>query len=312
MKTPEQKKISNTLKRNNTRCILAVIVCVLICALVFFALVFHLLTNPNELIKEVGWQSFHLFTILSNLVMGVISGMCIPFAIDGLRYHNYHLPRWFVNLLYMATCMVTITFVIAITILSFSVGFYRVMIYKHNIIVHTLCPVLSILSFLFLNAYHTLDFKSSVLAVLPLMAYAILYTIMVFVIGEEAGGWRDHYQIYRVVEHLPIPVVLLLIFLIGLLVSNLLRFAHNAVHKRQKQATELYYQQADAFDFEDIRSAIEALARNDRQQDKGGELTVPRRILTMMEKKYQSGLSMREMCQTYIDEYYRTEEAEDK
>ena len=307
MKTMEQGKKLNALKINNIRCILAIIVCILICVMVFFAFVYHLLTDPNSLIKEVGWQSFHLFTILSNMVMAIASGMCIPFAVDGLRYHNYHLPRWFVTFLYMATCGVAMTFVITIAVLSPAVGFYRVMIYKHNIILHTLCPILSILLFILLNSDHTLDFKSSVIAIIPLMAYVFLYTIMVFVIGEDAGGWRDHYQIQRVVDYLPIPVVLLIMFIIGLVVSNLMRFAHNSVHKRRKEALERYYQQADTFSYDNIQSAIVALARIDRQHDIGGELTVPRRILGMMDKKYQSGLSIKEMCNIYIDEYYRPE-----
>ncbi len=311
MNTLNQDKRLNALKINNIRCILAVIVCASICCMVFFAVVFHLLTDPTELIKEVGWQSFHLFTILSNLVMAVVAGMCIPFAIDGLRYHNYHLPRWYVTLLFMATCGITITFVIAGTVLSAAVGFYRVMIFKHNIIIHTICPILSILLFIFLNSDHTVKLKSSFIAIIPLMTYAFLYAVMVFAIGEEAGGWRDHYQIYRVLEHVSIPVALILVFIIGVVVSNLLRLAHNAVHKRRKAAVERYYQQAEAFAYDDIQSAIEALARLDRQHDMGGELTVPRRILAMMDRKYQSGLSVRDMCKIYIDEYYRTEIEDD-
>lgn len=307
MKKPKQDKKLNALKVNNLRCILAIIVCILICVMVFFAFVYQILATPNELIKEVGWQSFHLFTILSNMAVAIVAGMCIPFAVDGLRYHNYHLPRWFVHLLYMAIFGVTITFVIAVTVLSPAVGFYRVMIYKHDIVLHTLCPIFSILLFIFINSDHTLDFKSSVIAVIPLMVYAILYTIMVFVVGEAAGGWRDHYQIQRIVEHVPILVLLIAIFLIGLLVSNLMRFAHNAVHKRRKAAMEHYYQQADAFSYEDIQSAVQALARIDRQRDMGGELTVPRRILAMMDKKYQSGLSIKELCKIYIDAYYQAE-----
>ncbi len=312
MKAVEQDKRLDALKINNIRCILAVIVCTAICCMVFLAVTYHLLKNPTDLIKEVGWQSFHLFTILSNLVMAVVAGMNIPFAIDGLRYHNYHLPRWYVTLLFMATCGIAITFMISGTLLSASVGFYRVMIYKHNVIIHTICPILSILLFIFLDSDHTVKFKASFIATLPLMVYAILYTIMVFVIGEDDGGWRDHYQIYRVVEHLPIPVVLVCVLIIGLIVSNLLRLAHNAVHKRRKVAVEHYYQQAEAFSYDDIQSAIEALARIDREHDMGGELTVPRRILGMMDKKYQSGLSIKEMCKIYIDEYYQTEvEVED-
>lgn len=304
MNTADKDRGLNALRINRIRCVLAAAVCAAICAMVFMAFVYHMLAAPNELIKEVGWQTFHLFTILSNMFVGVVCAMCIPFCVDGIRYHNYHLPRWYMILLYTAVCGVAVTFVISLTVLTPAVGFARVMLYRHNTVLHTICPILSILLFIFLNSDHTLDLRSSVIAIAPLAAYAFLYGIMVFAIGEEAGGWRDHYQIYRAADRITLPVVFLIFFAICFIVSNLMRIAHNAVHRRRKASLERYYQQADAFAYDDIASAIKALADIDRQRDMGGELTVPRRIMAMMEKKYKSGLSMREMCEIYIGEYY--------
>jgi hypothetical protein len=110
---------------------------------------------------------------------------------------------------------------------------------------------------------------------------------------------------YRALEYIPIPVMLITSILIGFAIATLLRLVHNAIHKRMKENTEKYYQHAEAFSFPDIETAIKALADIDRAHDKGGELTVPRRIMIMMEKKYQSGLSVEEMCRKYIEEYYR-------
>jgi len=70
---------------------------------------------------------------------------------------------------------------------------------------------------------------------------------------------------------------------------------------------EKYYQKSDSFSYPEIESAIRALAAVDWPRDKGGELIVPRRIMSMMEKKYQSGLSVKEMCDIYVDAYYREE-----
>ncbi len=53
----------------------------------------------------------------------------------------------------------------------------------------------------------------------------------------------------------------------------------------------------------DIASAIAVLAKEDRRKDEGGELVVPRRILLMPERKYQSRLSIEELCEIYIKEY---------
>ena len=69
-----------------------------------------------------------------------------------------------------------------------------------------LVPLLSILLFLFVNSDHKIRFGSTFIAVIPVTAYALVYLVMVFVIGEDAGGWRDHYQIRTIADHLPLPV----------------------------------------------------------------------------------------------------------
>ena len=45
-------------------------------------------------------------------------------------------------------------------------------------------------------------------------------------------------------------------------------------------------------------------------EDEGGELVVPRRILLMLERKYQSRLSIDKLCEIYIREYYKTDKSD--
>ena len=45
-------------------------------------------------------------------------------------------------------------------------------------------------------------------------------------------------------------------------------------------------------------------------EDEGGELVVPRRILSMLERKYQSRLSIDKLCEIYIREYYKTDKSD--
>ena len=45
-------------------------------------------------------------------------------------------------------------------------------------------------------------------------------------------------------------------------------------------------------------------------EDEGGELVVPRRILSMLERKYQSRLSIEELCEMYIKEYYKADKSD--
>lgn len=303
--------MTDALKINRIRCILAIIACSLLCVLVFLGVCIQLLDDPNPEIQEVGWKTYHLFTILSNMLMAVAAAMCIPYTVDGMRNHNYHLPRWYVDLMFMGTTGVAVTFLVAISVLAPAAGFYRVMIWSNNLLLHTICPLLSILLFFFINSDHRIKFRSTFFAVIPVTAYALVYLFMVFVIGEDAGGWRDHYQIQTIADYLPLPVILLILCGVSFGLATLLRMVHNGIHSRRKADLERYYQQADAFSYPDIRSAIKALADMDRPRDMGGELTVPRRIMNMMERKYQSGLSTRELCEQYINDYF-LEETESK
>ena len=299
--------MSDAIKTNRMRCRAAIGFCALLSFLVFLAVCDQLLSTPDAIVQEVGWKSYHMFTILANMFEGIAAALCIPYAVDGLRYNNYHLPRWVVNVLFMATTGVALTFLIAVTVLSPMTSYYRMMLYSNNILFHTLNPILAILLFIFINSDHKVSFRSTFLAIAPVTLYAALYFVLVFVIGEENGGWRDHYQIRDVTQYVPLPLVILGLVLIAFVVALLLRAAHNRIHEKQKKQTVSFYQSSDSFDCPDIVSAIEALAARNRSQDLGGELTVPRRILGMMEEKYQSGLSLGELCRMYIDAYYEKE-----
>lgn len=296
--------MSDAIRTNRMRCRVAVVSCSLLSFLVFLAVCDQLLSTPDAIVQEVGWKSYHMFTILANMFAGIAAALCIPYAVDGLRYDNYHLPRWVVNVLYMATTGVALTFLIAVTVLSPMTSYYRMMLYSNNILFHTINPILAILLFIFINSDHKVSFRSTFLAIAPVVLYAALYFVLVFVIGEKNGGWRDHYQIRDITQYVPLPLVVLGIVLIAFAVALLLRAAHNSVHKKRKKQTVSYYQSAGEFDCPSIDSAIEALAARNRSRDPGGELTVPRRILGMMEEKYKSGLPLRELCRMYIDAYY--------
>lgn len=294
----------DAIRTNRMRCRVAVVSCSLLSFLVFLAVCDQLLSTPDAIVQEVGWKSYHMFTILANMFAGIAAALCIPYAVDGLRYDNYHLPRWVINVLYMATTGVALTFLIAVTVLSPMTSYYRMMLYSNNILFHTINPIIAILLFIFINSDHKVSFRSTFLAIAPVVLYAALYFVLVFVIGEENGGWRDHYQIRDITQYVPLPLVVLGMVLIAFAVALLLRAAHNSVHKKRKKQTVSYYQSAGEFDCPSIDSAIEALAARNRSRDPGGELTVPRRILGMMEEKYKSGLPLRELCRMYIDAYY--------
>ena len=273
---------------------------VFIVACIFVAIVMNLLKAPTELVEEVGIKTFRMYTVLSNMFVGITISMTIPFAVDGIRYRNYHLPRWVVNLIFVSTSCITLTFIISLTLLSAFAGFNEIMLTGTNLFLHTIVPILTIVGFLFINTYHNVKFKATLYALIPVSIYAIIYLISAIFIGQENGGWRDHYHFNEVI---PWYYVFVLVFALAFGLSNLLRYVHNRMHRRDKLANEIYYQTAPEYDLPTIEEAIIKLAQENKQYDAGGELVVPRRIINFLEKKYQSGKSMSELSKIYIEEY---------
>ena len=271
-------------------------------ALVFVSVVINLLATPTEIVEEVGIKTFRMFTVLSNMFVGVTAAMTIPFAVDGIREKNYHLPRWIVNLTFASVNCVTLTFLVALAILSPRAGFAEMMLLRSNLLLHTIVPVVSILSFLFVNAYHTIKFKTTFFAVLPVFIYAMVYLVSAIFIGEENGGWRDHYHF---LDLMPWYLVLIIMLLLSFGIASLLRLVHNAMHRRDKLETERYYRSAAEYDLPTIEEAIKKLAVENKKLDLGGEVVVPRRIIKMLEKKYKSEKSLSYLCGVYLDEYLR-------
>ena len=294
---------SNTMKKTHAlNSWLNLIFSSLTVVFVFMCVVTNLLKAPTELVEEVGLKTFRMFTVLSNMLVGVASSMTIPFAVDGIIKKNYHLHRWIVALTFTGVSCVTLTFLIALTVLSAYAGFGPMMLQGGNLYLHTIVPVMAIISFLFVNTSHTVKFKTSFIAVIPVFLYAMTYLISVIVVGEENGGWRDHYHF---LEIMPWYAALALIVSLAFGIACLLRFIHNLMHRRDKLATEQYYQSSWEYDSPTIEEAIIRLAKEHKSHDEGGEVIVPRRIIKFFETKYQSNKPLNYLCGIYLEEYLK-------
>lgn len=295
-------KLKNLQKTHALNSWLNLILSSLVVALVFISIVINLLAAPTEIVEEVGTKTFRMFTVLSNMFVGIATAMTIPFAVDGIREKNYHLPRWIVTLSFSSVICVTLTFLVALTILSPRAGFAEMMLDGSNLFLHTIVPILSIASFLFINSYHTIKFKTTLLAMSPMIAYAVAYLVMAIIIGEENGGWRDH---YRFEELMPWYYILVIMLALTFGIATLLRVVHNYMHRRDKRLTERYYQTAAEYDLPTIEDAIKKIANDNKRYDAGGEVVVPRRIIKILEKKYESGRPLSDLCGVYLEEYLK-------
>lgn len=297
-----KKRVHHSQKTHAVQSWLNLLLSILIVMGVFVAIVANLVSGPTELVEEAGVKTFRMFTDLSNMFVSVTFAMTIPFAVDGIRQKNYHLPRWIMNLLLASVNAVSVTFGISLFLLSPQVSFARIMLTGTNLLMHTIVPLIAISSFLFINTYHTIKFKATIFAVIPVALYAACYLVMAVVIGEEKGGWRDHYHFLDV---MPWYVALGMCLVIAFGLANLLRLGHNRMHQRDKSATAAYYQNAEAYALPTIEEAITKLAHENKRNDAGGEVIVPRRIISILEKKYESKKSMGYLCGVYLEEYLK-------
>ena len=295
-------KVNNFKKTHSINSWLNLILSICIVILVFIIIIINLLSKPNELVEEVGVKTFRMFTVLSNMFVGISYAMSIPFAVDGIRQKNYHLPRWIVNLTFISVTCISLTFLISLCLLSPNVGFVWVMLSNTNLFLHTIIPITAISLFLFINTYHNVRFKTTFFAVIPVLIYALAYLVLAIIIGEEKGGWRDHYHFQ---EHMPWYLALIFIIFVTFGIANPLKLIHNRMHKRDKAITEAYYQNSEEYDFPTIEEAIIKLAQDNKKFDAGGEIIVPRRIIKFWDKKYKSNKSLTYLCNIYLEEYLK-------
>ena len=162
--------------------------------------------------------------------------------------------------------------------------------------------IASILSFILINDYHTVKIRTSFVATIPVFMYSVVYIISAIMIGEENGGWRDHYHLE---ELMPWPFVAIIILAITVAIANLIRWGHNSMHRWEKRSTRKFYQSSPAYALPTIEEAIVKLAREYKKYYRAGDVVIPKRIIVLFEQKYESGKPLEELCQIYVKEYLK-------
>ena len=103
--------------------------------------------------KEMGITSLEYYTEDSNLLL-LLSSIIILIQIS----KNNEIPSWFKSFRYIAIVSTTLTLIIVLTVLSWTteLGLYHLLFHESMLYHHTLCPVLAILSFVFVERYDNL------------------------------------------------------------------------------------------------------------------------------------------------------------
>ena len=129
---------------------------------------------------------FRYYTMDSNILAGLFS---IPMAFFALRAlcTGRSFPAWAHTLRWVATTCIMITFLVVVVFLSSLYGLAN-MNSNENLYLHTVTPLLCLVSFLFLEQ-GPISFRGYGWTLLPTAVYGVLYYIMV--VGTAI--WPDFY-----------------------------------------------------------------------------------------------------------------------
>ena len=131
-------------------------------------------------VRSMGWKNFMYYTELSNYLL-----------MTGLIIHVIYLlkggemPRWVTRLKFAGVCTVTVTFVVVVTVLSWFFGLWYLLTAGVMLYHHTICPLLAVASFLFLEKEEATreDVRWSLLPTLLYGTVMIILNIVGTVVG---------------------------------------------------------------------------------------------------------------------------------
>jgi hypothetical protein len=284
-------------KSNRIQCLLALISAAVVAVCVCVGVTMNLVTIFDENFDHMGIRTFCMFTVDSNILAALSMLLCLSYTVDGLRTGYYHLPDWIVVLMHISVTAVSLTFLVSLLILSPVKGF--VLIFTGSrFFLHGVCPILSIVTFCcFINS-HLVRLKESLLALIPVLIYALVYLVMVVFIGEANGGWNDFYGF---ATRIPVWVSLIAILPVTFGIAALLRLGHNkcCLRRREKDA-ELY---REAYTGVDLAQAVEDMARACKKELKTHSIVIPSQTIGYMIQNSGADLDHAVLCRRYLDAF---------
>ena len=292
----------NKIQRINQRkCVITLLfsAAVVICTCV--GVVMNLTTIYDENFDHMGIRTFCMFTVNSNILMGIAMFLAVPYAIDGLRKQYFRLPDWLVKTLFVTTTALSLTFLISLFVLAPVKGF--VLIFTGSrFFLHGLCPVLAIFTFCFVLKDLHIRFRTTFLALIPVFIYACVYYTLVKVVGVERGGWNDFYGfLTRIPEWISLSCFLPLTFGI----AYCLRILHN--RGREGYRRKAHKATLEAYDAKDPHEMIVHMAAVNSKNDTTGNIVIPYQVLRMLFSSEADEKTFEEYCILYMKECLKHE-----
>ncbi|MBR2468383.1 MAG: hypothetical protein IKB42_05030 [Clostridia bacterium] len=128
-----------------------------------------------------GWGLFVYYTQLSNIFALLVSASFVAYGICVIVSKSYIIPLWLKLLRFMVTCCLAVTMIVVFVVLipMIGEGGFRLMVLVNATPYHHLiCPLLSIISFIFFELKPELNIKHTVLALVPTIIYGLVMFLL--------------------------------------------------------------------------------------------------------------------------------------
>lgn len=157
-----------------------------------------------------GWLQY--YTQLSNIFSMIAALMVAVFSARDLIKNTDTSPLWVRVVKFSSACCLTETFLVTMFVLSpmgMMGGFIPLMFEGPNLFHHTLCPILSLLSFCFLEKGGKITFKHCVYSMIPTLVYGVVAVVLNLI-----KVWHGPYPFLYVYEQ---PIYMSLIWAVVVL-----------------------------------------------------------------------------------------------
>lgn len=130
--------------------------------------------------SSAGLMTLKYFTVLSNLLEGAASLLCVIFYFRGA------IPKWLAVLKYASAVSVGLTFFTVMLFLGPVFG-YPGMFMGANLAFHLIIPVLSMVEYVLNSDYRVPHLVDSLISVVPMILYGIFYVANILINGVGEG-----------------------------------------------------------------------------------------------------------------------------
>lgn len=223
MKQKLDKKYTSSINKKQyilnlqkNRSLVAVVASFVSVVLAIYAIVSGLILYTRNGVAPI--DLFQYFTIDANILTAFGAAMMIPYAVDGLRKKRFYCPKWAMCFHYSGVVCITLIMFFAVFVIS--IIDKEMAFYGYNFYLHIICPIMILISFFVIESYYKISIKMSLMSIIPVFVYALIYIYEVIIKGTSAGGWEDIYYFTKFASPVFSFVAMMLIsFLIAVIIG---------------------------------------------------------------------------------------------